>query len=254
MRRLFLALVVIAVGLGLAAAVFADEGYRVIHTYPHDPNAFTQGLIYEHGHLYESTGLYGQSSLREVDLQTGQVIREKKLPDQYFGEGLTDWGNTLVQLTWKAHLGFVWNRDTFRLIRTFHYAGEGWGLTQDGHDLILSDGTPTLRYLDPTTFATVRRLRVTWRGKPVEQINELEWVQGQILANIWMSNKIARISPETGHVIAWINLTGIIPDVELRNNNAVLNGIAWDAPEHRLFVTGKLWPKLFEIQVVKQGS
>jgi len=248
MRRLFLAVVVLA-GLGLARMALADEGYRVIHTYPHDPNAFTQGLIYEDGHLYESTGLYGHSSLREVDLQTGQVIREHDLPSQYFGEGLTDWGNTLVQLTWKAQMGFVWDRDTFRLLRTFHYSGEGWGLTQDGHDLILSDGSSALRYLNPITFATVRTLEVTDHGKPVEQINELEWVEGQIFANVWMSNRIARISPKDGHVIAWINLAGIIPDVELRNNNAVLNGIAWDAQKHRLFVTGKLWPKLFEIQI-----
>lgn len=251
MKRVVLALVLVAAAFGLAAKLFADEGYRVIHTYPHDPNAFTQGLIYEHGHLYESTGLYGQSSVREVDLTTGQVIREKMLPSQYFGEGLTDWGNTLVQLTWKSHTGFVWDRDTFSLLRTFHYSGEGWGLTQDGRDLILSDGTSTIRYLDPKTFATVRSIHVTWHGIPVDQINELEWVQGQIYANIWMSNKIARISPQDGHVIAWINLTGIIPDVELRNNNAVLNGIAWDAPAHRLFVTGKLWPKLFEIQVTQ---
>lgn len=249
MRRLVVAVLAVAAGLGLASAVFGDEGYRVIHAYPHDPNAFTQGLIYEHGHLYESTGLYGQSSLREVDLQTGQVLREKKLPDQDFGEGLTDWGNTLVQLTWKAHTGFVWDRDTFQLIRTFHYSGEGWGLTQDGHDLILSDGSPTLRYLDPSTFATVRQLKVTWHGKPVQNLNELEWVKGEIYANVWMSNKIARISPLTGHVIAWIDLAGIISEVELRNNNAVLNGIAWDKKGDRLLVTGKLWPKMFEIQV-----
>lgn len=250
MRRTVLAVMILAAVLGLAAAAFADEGYRVIHTWSHDPNAFTQGLIFENGHLYESTGLYGHSSVREVDLQSGQVIREHDLPSQYFGEGLTNWGNTLVQLTWKSHTGFVWDRDTFRLLRTFNYSGEGWGLTQDGHDLILSDGSSALRYLDPSTFATVRTLHVTDHGKPVEQINELEWVQGQIFANVWMSNKIARISPKDGHVLAWIDLAGIIPDVELRNNNAVLNGIAWDGQAHRLFVTGKLWPKLFEIQIM----
>ena len=249
MRRAFLAVLAIVVALSSAAAVFADEGYRVLRTYPHDPNAFTQGLIYENGHLYESTGLYGHSSVREVDLGTGRVLREHDLPSQYFGEGLTDWGNTLVQLTWKSHTGFVWDRDTFRLLRTFQFSGEGWGLTQDGHDLILSDGTSTLRYLDPKTFATVRTLNVTDRGKPIDQLNELEYIRGEIFANVWMSNKIARISPKDGHVIAWINLAGILPVVELRSNDAVLNGIAWDAQDHRLFVTGKLWPKLFEIQV-----
>jgi glutamine cyclotransferase len=249
MRRFSLAVLAVATVLAFAAAVFAGEGYRVIHRYPHDPNAFTQGFIYENGHLYESTGLYGHSSLREVDLQTGHVLREHDLPSQYFGEGLTDWGNTLVQLTWRSHTGFVWTRDSFRLLRTFRYSGEGWGLTQDGHDLILSDGSSALRYLDPKTFSTVRTLDVTDHGNPVDQINELEYIHGEIFANIWMSNRIARISPKDGHVIAWIDLAGIIPDVELRNNDAVLNGIAWDAQNRRLFVTGKLWPRLFEIQI-----
>ena len=237
--------------IGFVAAVFCRaETYRVIHTYPHDPRAFTQGLIYEDGHLYESTGLNGRSSLREVDLRTGKVIKEKMLPQRYFGEGLTNWGDTLVQLTWVAHTGFVWNRSTFQLIRTFHFSGQGWGLTQDGHDLIMSDGTPTLRYLNPKTFQVVRRLTVTYHGKPVREINELEYIRGEIWANIWMTNRIARISPVTGHVIAWINMKGIIPDVELRSSNAVLNGIAWDKADNRIFVTGKLWPKLFQIQVV----
>lgn len=250
MRRVSLGLVVVLAAL--AAVMYSDaETYRVIRTYPHDPNAFTQGLIYEDGHLYESTGLYGHSTVREVDLQSGNVVQERKLPNQYFGEGLTNWGNTLVQLTWKAHLGFVWDRKTLQLIRTFHYSGQGWGLTQDGHDLILSDGTPTLRYLDPNTFQVVRRLTVTDHGKPVKEINELEYIRGQIWANIWMSNRIARISPATGQVVAWVNLKGIIPDVELRNSNAVLNGIAWDKSSNRIFVTGKLWPELFQIQVVK---
>ncbi len=229
--------------------LLADDSYRVLHTYPHDPNAYTQGLIYEDGHLYESTGLSGRSSLREVDLQTGKVIREHDLPSQYFGEGLTNWGNTLVQLTWQSHTGFVYDRATFHLIRTFHYSGEGWGLTQDGHNLILSDGTSSLRFLDPQTFQQVRSLPVTDHGKAVQQINELEYVRGEVYANIWFSNRIARISPKTGHVLGWIDLTGIIPVVEIRNDNSVLNGIAWDAGGDRLFVTGKLWPKLFEIRI-----
>jgi glutaminyl-peptide cyclotransferase len=236
--------------LVLPAAVAADDTYRVLHTWPHDPAAYTQGLIYEDGHLYESTGLNGHSSLREVDLQTGRVLREHDLPDEYFGEGLTNWKNTLLQITWKAHTGFVYDRSTFRLLRTFHYSGEGWGLTQDGHSLILSDGTSNLRFLDPDTFEQVRSLAVTDQGKPLTQINELEYIHGLIYANIWFSNRIARISPQTGRVVGWINLTGIIPLVELRSNDSVLNGIAYDSENNRLLVTGKLWPKLFEIRIV----
>lgn len=233
----------------LSVVGWADDGFRVLHTYPHDPNAYTQGLIFEDGHLYESTGLYDRSSLREVDLQTGRVIHEYDLPSQYFGEGLTNWGNAIVQITWKAHTGFVYDRATFRLIHTFHYSGEGWGLTQDGRNLILSDGTSTLRFLNPETFQQVRSVAVTDHGKAVQQINELEYIHGEIYANIWFSNRIARISPETGRVLGWIDLSGIIPVVELRSNDSVLNGIAWDAKNNRLFVTGKLWPKLFEIRV-----
>lgn len=241
---------VLSLLLALPAMGLADDGYRILHTYPHDPNAYTQGLIFEDGHFYESTGINGRSSLREVDPQTGHVIREYDLPSQYFGEGLTDWGNTLVQITWKSHTGFVYDRATFRLLRTFHYAGEGWGLTHDARYLILSDGTSTLRFLDPDSFDQVRTVTVTDHGKPVQRINELEYIDGEIYANIWFSNKIARISPETGRVLGWIDLAGILPVVELRSNDAVLNGIAWDAADKRLFVTGKLWPKLFEIRVI----
>lgn len=226
------------------------EGYRVLHAYPHDSNAFTQGLIYLDGHLYESTGLNRQSTLREDDLETGQVIREVSLPPQYFGEGLTNWGNTLIQLTWKAHIAFVYDRSTFRLIKTFHYPWEGWGLTQDGKHLILSDGSDTLHFLDPNTFQQVRSIRVTANGRPVDQLNELEYIHGEIYANVWMTNKIARISPQTGKVIAWINLTGLLPSIEEHGRDAVLNGIAYDAAHNRLFVTGKLWPRLYQIQVV----
>jgi glutamine cyclotransferase len=228
----------------------ASDGYRVVNNYPHDPNAFTQGLIFEDGHLYESTGLYGHSSLREVELQTGRVIREYDLPSEYFGEGLTNWGSTLVQITWKSHTGFVYDRRTFRQIRSFHDAGEGWGLTQDGHNLILSDGTATLRFLDPENFQQVKSLIVTDHGKPVQKINELEYIHGEVYANIWFSNRIARISPATGRVLGWIDLSGVIPVVELRSDDCVLNGIAWDTKNARLFITGKLWPELFEIRVV----
>jgi glutamine cyclotransferase len=233
---------------------FGADTYRVIHAYPHDPQAFTQGLIYLDGHLFESTGLEGQSSLRQVDLESGRVLEQRDVPKQYFAEGLTDWGSTLVQLTWQSHIGFVYDRATFHLLRSFQYSGEGWGLTQDGKRLILSDGSATLRFLDPNTFKEVRRITVTDHGKPVTKLNELEYIHGEIYSNIWYSNKIARISPQTGRVLGWIDLTGIIPSVELQSTDAVLNGIAYDAQHDRLFVTGKLWPRLFEIKVIPGGS
>jgi glutamine cyclotransferase len=224
--------------------------YQVVHVYPHDPKAFTQGLIYVDGHLYESTGLEGRSSLRMVELTTGKILQRYDLPKEYFGEGLTDWGSNLIQLTWKAHKGFVYDRFSFSLLRTFEYEGEGWGLTHDGLQLILSDGTPYLRFLDPKSFRMVRRLRVVDEGgHPVENLNELEYVHGEIYANIWQTNEIVRISPRSGKVLGRIDLSGIIDERELEGQGAVLNGIAYDASGDRLFVTGKLWPKLFEIRV-----
>jgi glutaminyl-peptide cyclotransferase len=228
----------------------ADDTYRVIHAYPHDSRAFTQGLIYLDGHLYESTGLKGQSSLRMEDLETGKIEQYAALPAQYFGEGLTNWGSTLIQLTWQSGIAFVYDRFSFRVLRTFHYPGEGWGLTQDGKDLILSDGTATLRFLDPATFREVRRITVRWKGEPVTKLNELEYIRGEIYANIWYSDRIARISPATGNVLGWIDLSGLLSPDQRTNPDAVLNGIAYDAHHDRLFVTGKLWPKIFEIKVV----
>ncbi|MBT9331055.1 glutaminyl-peptide cyclotransferase [Paracidobacterium acidisoli] len=251
MRRLILLLLLFTAPLTLCAQT---STFRVVHSWPHDPQAFTQGLVFTGGQLYESTGLNGRSSLRMDDLTTGRVLQHLDLPAQYFGEGLTEWGSTLIQLTWKAHLAFVYDRFSFRLLKTLHYSGEGWGLTQDGRHLILSDGTAVLRFLNPDTFAVVRRLSVTDHGKPVTQLNELEYVHGEIYANVWYTNKIVRISPQTGKVLGWIDLTGIIPASELHDPGAVLNGIAWDAQHDRLFITGKLWPKLFEIQVVPAGS
>ena len=225
--------------------------YRVIHTYPHDSNAFTQGLILVDGRLYESTGLNGKSSLRMVDLSTGQVLQKYDLPVEYFGEGLTAWGSTLIQLTWQAHRAFVYDRFSFSLQRTFAYEGEGWGLTHDKTRLILSDGTPYLRFLDPHSFKQTRRLRVTDEsGHPVEKLNELEYVKGEIYANIWQSDEIVRISPRTGKVLGRIDLNGIIDKRELESPDAVLNGIAYDPTGDRLFITGKRWPKLFEIKLV----
>lgn len=238
----------------LSAAAFADDGYRVIHTYPHDHNAFTQGLIFVDGHLYESTGEDGHSSLRMVDLATGRVLQDAPLENKYFAEGLTNWGSTLVQLTWLSHVGFVYDRFSFRLLRTFKYNYEGWGLTQDGKNLIESDGSSTLRFLNPTTFKVVRSIYVTDRGKAVQELNELEYIHGEIYANVWHTDRIARISPVTGQVLGWIDLAGLLPPDKHPGPEGVLNGIAYDAAHDRLFVTGKLWPLLFEIKVVPQTT
>jgi glutaminyl-peptide cyclotransferase len=237
-----------------AATRPASYGYRVVQAYPHDPKAFTQGLIYLGGYLYESTGLNGHSSLRKVDLPTGTVLQRYDLSEQFFGEGLTNWGNTLIQLTWKAQTGFVYDRSTFRLLRTFHYDGEGWGLTQDGAHVILSDGSSSLRFLDPQSFQEVKHIVVSDGGVEVHDLNELEYVRGHIYANVWQTDLIAIISPKDGSVVGWIDLTGLRPASVRGNADAVLNGIAFDAARNRLFVTGKLWPKLFEIQLVRKTA
>ena len=228
------------------------DGYEIIHAYPHDANAFTQGLVFVDGHLYESTGRQGQSSLRMVDPATGWVLKEYDLPKQYFGEGLTDWGDTLVQLTWTSGIAFVYDRSTFTVRQTFHYTGEGWGLTHDSNSLLLSDGSATLRFLDPKSFREIRKLKVhDENNRPVADLNELEYVHGEIYANIWHLDRIARISPRTGRVLGWINLSGLLKPGDASDEEAVLNGVAYDAKSDRLFVTGKLWPKLFEIKVSK---
>lgn len=221
-----------------------------MHTYPNDASAFTQGLVYVDGMLYEGTGLNGRSSIRMVDLKSGRVLQEHDLPNNYFGEGLTDWGNNLIELTWQSHIGFVYDRFSFRILKTFIYDGEGWGLTHDSKHLILSDGSSTLRLLDPQTFQPVGQIAVTDEGKPVTSLNELEFIHGEIYANVWQTDRIARISPSSGKVIAWIDLSGLFPASQRQSPDAVLNGIAYDAQHDRLFVTGKLWPQLFEIEVV----
>jgi glutamine cyclotransferase len=220
---------------------------RVIASYPHDPRAFTQGLFFSDGRLFESTGQHGESALREVELKTGRVLREVKLPRRYFGEGSTAWGKTIISLTWQHGVAFRWDRDTFRELGQFRYTGEGWGLTHDATHLIMSDGSAELRFLDPTTFAERRRLRVTWQGKPVRQLNELEYVRGEVLANIWHSDLIARIDPTSGAIKGFIDLSEVTDSLKLRDSEAVLNGIAYDAKHHKLYITGKDWPKLFEI-------
>jgi len=227
-------------------------GYEIVATYPHDPEAFTQGLIYRDGVLYEGTGLNGKSKLRRVELATGKVLQEHALAQQYFGEGIADWGDELVQLTYRTRVGFVYDRETFALKRTFKYQGEGWGIARDAARLIMSDGTPELRFLDPKTLQETGRITVTDGGKPVSNLNELEVVKGEIFANIWMAPVIARIDPRTGIVNGWIDFRGLIDPMELGRPDAVLNGIAYDAEGDRLFVTGKLWPKLYEVKLIER--
>jgi glutamine cyclotransferase len=222
----------------LSAPVY---GHKVIQTYPHDPNAYTEGLIYLNGALYESTGLFKQSSLRKVDLTTGNVLQILPLASNLWGEGLISWGNTLVQVTQGTSTGFVYDLASFRQLKTFQYSGNGWGLTSDGQQLIMSDGTCDLRFLDPTTFRETKRVCVTDGGNPVTNINELEYVYGRVYANIDLTNLIAVIFPSTGKVLAWIDLTGLYP-------GHWPNGIAYDPQNGRIFVTGKYWPNLYWIQ------
>jgi len=226
-------------------------GYQVVHTYPHDSNAFTQGLEYVDGVLYEGTGLNGRSSIRKVKLETGEVLKRFDVAAQHFGEGITLWKSDLIELTWQSQIAFVYDKDTFVTKRQFTYPGEGWGLTHDGVNLIMSDGTDYLRILDPTTFQLRRRVRVMEGERPLRNLNELEYVKGEVLANIWTTDYIARIDPRSGIVLGYINLQGILSANE-RPSDGVLNGIAYDNARDRLFVTGKLWPKLFEIKLVKK--
>jgi glutamine cyclotransferase len=224
--------------------------YEVVHSYPHDPTAFTEGLFYLNGFLYESTGLEQHSSIRRVRLETGQVLQKYDVPAQYFGEGIVNWHNHLISLTWKSHVGFVRDLATFKVQRQFHYEGEGWALTQDGKQLLMSDGTPEIRLLNPDTLVPVGRILVTLEGKPVNNLNELEWVKGEIYANLWQTNWILRIDPHDGHVAGAINLAGLLSASDIvKGQTDVLNGIAYDAKGDRLFVTGKNWPKLFEIRI-----
>ena len=227
------------------SALTPSYRYKIINTYPHDRAAFTQGLIYQDGCFYESTGLYGHSSLRKVNLKTGIVLKKHSLPSLFFGEGITVFGTKIIQLTWKSKMGFVYNKENFEVLQTFHYPTEGWGITNDGRRLIMSDGSSTLFFLDPETFKEVDKIDVLdQEGAAVKGINELEYIKGEIFANICPTTRIARISPKTGRVTGWIDLAGIVP---FEKDADVLNGIAYDEKNDRLFVTGKLWPKVFEI-------
>jgi len=227
-------------------------GYRVVNVYPHDRQAYTQGLIWCDGFLYEGTGLHGASSLRKVRLETGRVVEQRSLDRQYFGEGITEWGGRLLQLTWNSNRGFIYDRSGLKLRGTFRYQGEGWGLTHDRDRLIMSDGTAALRFLDPKTLRETGRLNVHDSGAPLADLNELEFVRGEIFANIYRTDWIARISPQTGAVTGWIDLRGLLPEADRRIPVDVLNGIAYDAGRERFFVTGKLWPKLFEIELFRR--
>ncbi|WP_332875857.1 glutaminyl-peptide cyclotransferase [Massilia sp. S19_KUP03_FR1] len=236
-----------------AHAAIPVYGFMVKHTYPHDPQAFTQGLFFKDGYLFESTGLNGKSWLRKVELNTGKVLQQKDLPKDIFGEGATLVGDEIVSLTWTARYGFVFDAKTFTLKRKFSYDSEGWGLASDAQSVYMSDGSPTIHILDPKTLKEQRRIQVTADGKPVAELNELEMVEGELFANVWGTDVIARIDPASGKVVGWINLAGLLP-LEKRGTtspDAVLNGIAYDAKTKRLFVTGKLWPKMFEIELVQ---
>jgi glutamine cyclotransferase len=220
---------------------------RVVNTYPHDPNAFTQGLVMLNGELFEGTGRNGESSLRRVALVTGELLQRRNLGQLYFGEGITIMNDRIYQLTWQSQLGFVYDRATFDLQKTFFLPGEGWGITHDGTNLIVSDGTAQLRFLDPDTQQEVKRITVTEDGLPVNRLNELEYIDGEVWANVWYTDFIVRIDPATGDIKSKLDLTGLHPP---RGADDVLNGIAWDASAQRLFVTGKLWSSLYEVEVV----
>lgn len=239
------ALMPTALGTALPAPVY---GYAVVAVRPHDPTSFTEGLEYRDGYLVESSGLKGSSSLRRVELGTGRVLQRIDLAPKYWAEGATVLRGRVYQLTWMEHTGFVYDLSSFRLLRTFRYAGEGWGLTNDGVNLIMSDGTATLRFRDPATFAVRRTLTVRDGGHPMSGLNELEMVKGLICANVYLTDRIACIDSKSGVVRYWIDLAGLLPP-ELQPEGGALNGIAYDAKRDRLFVTGKLWPRLYEIRL-----
>ena len=242
-----------ACGPATQAGAVPEYTYQIVHTYAHDPMAFTQGLVYLNGVLYEGTGLEQQSSIRKVKLETGEVLQKRDVPGEYFGEGIVIWKDRLIELTWKAEKGFIYDLASFAPKGEFQYSGEGWGLTTDGKRIIMSDGSSALRFWDPETLRETDRIVVTDDGRPVPELNELEWVKGEIYANVWQTERIARIDPKTGHVVGWIDCTGLLTPQDRTELTDVLNGIAYDAKGDRLFVTGKRWPKLFEIRLVKKN-
>jgi glutamine cyclotransferase len=231
-----------------APIIAREAGYEVVKDFPHDPDAFLQGLVWHNG-FFESTGQFGRSSLRRVEYPTGKILQEVDLDSQYFGEGLAMVGNRLIQLTWQSHRGFVYDRDSFKQLREFTYDTEGWGLTYDGKSLILSDGTDVLTFFNPDSFQPTRKLPVKFNGTALRDLNELEYIDGEIWANVWHTDRIVRIDPVSGQVKSYLNLAGILPEEERSDPEAVLNGIAYDAQGKRIFVSGKLWPRIFEIRL-----
>lgn len=230
--------------------VLKSSSYDIINTYPHDQNAFTQGLIYHNGFLYEGTGLNGESSLRKVNLQTGEVLQKYELAEEYFGEGITIWNDKIIQLTWQSKKGFIYNLETFEKLGEFSYNTEGWGLTHDDKYLIMSDGSDKLFFLDPETFTEVKRIRVHYQNRYIKRLNELEYINGEIFANVWFTDQIIRINPETGEVTGYLDLQELTAnEPNLSHNNNVLNGIAYNPQTNHLFVTGKLWSNLYEIKL-----
>jgi len=222
-------------------------GYRIAQTYPHDATSFTQGLFWDDGHLYEGTGQYGRSRVARLDLKTGKAVAQAKLPPDQFGEGITRWRDQIIGVTWQGGVGHRWRIEDLKRVGTFRYEGEGWGLTMVGDSLVLSDGTPELRFLDPATMKQQRRVTVRFGSRPLPMINELETIDGEIWANIWMTDMIVRIDPASGNIKSWVDLSGLKEQAGASGRDSVLNGIAWDAKKKRLFVTGKYWPKLYEI-------
>ena len=239
-----------------AAAGFAPSqyGYRVIKTYPHDRTAFTQGFEFRDSVFYEGTGLVGRSSLRKVNPDTGQVLERYDVPQPFFGEGITVLNGKIFELTWQTQTGFIYDKATFKVLASFNYPGEGWGLTNDGKQIYMSDGSSQIRIWDPATLKEVRRITVKDGARDITNLNELEFVKGEIYANVWQTDRIARISPADGKVLGWIDLSGILPKADHPEPDAVLNGIAYDAASDRLFITGKLWPKIFEIKLVPAAA
>jgi glutaminyl-peptide cyclotransferase len=251
--RLTFSLVICTLTCAIAAqAAIPIYDVDIVHTYPHDASAFTEGLFYLNGFLYESTGLEQHSSIRKVRVETGEIVQKIDIPAQYFGEGIVNWRSHLISLTWKSQVGFVFDLNTFKFQKQFSYEGEGWALTRNDKQIIMSDGTSTLRFLNPHTLLETSRLPVTLEGKPLSHVNELEWVNGEIYANVWQTDWIVRIDPHNGQVVGLINLAGLLKRSDVvPGQTDVLNGIAYDAKGGRLFVTGKNWPKLFEIRLRK---
>jgi glutamine cyclotransferase len=248
-RRTIKLTLLLTVAAPCLAATPVDT-YKVVATYPHSTSSYTEGFFYLNGLFYEGTGMNGHSSVLAIDPTTGAISQRLDLPPQYFGEGIVDVGPNIYEWTWQTHTGFVYDRFSLRTLRQFTYTGEGWGMTRDAKSIITSDGTSTLRFRDPATFKETRHIVVKDAGQPVPQLNELEYIKGEIYANVWHSDRIARISPSDGHVLAWIDLTGLRPASTLPNGEAVLNGIAYDAQHDRIFVTGKQWPSIFEVKVI----